>query len=109
MVRIQSQKGIALITKKKSLPPTGQTSPSIPKHRQLSVILNNLVEIAVDHAVRLVALAVEGFLVHVLIHIRCTPAALLQLFKNQTANFQQLLSTLILQFHRIHFQIKAVW
>ena len=66
MVRIQSQKGIARITKKKSLPPTGQTSPSIQKPRQSSVILNNLVEIAVDHAVRLVAFAVEGLLVHVL-------------------------------------------
>ena len=109
MVRIQVQKELNFITKKKSLPPTGQTSPSIPKPRKSSVILNNLVEVAVDHTVRLVALAVEGILVHVLIHIRCTPAALLQLFKNQTANFQQLLSTLILQFHRIHFQIKAVW
>lgn len=97
------------ITKKEKSAPYRQTFPSIPKPRKSSVILNNLVEVAVDHAVRLVALTVEGFLVHVLIHIRCTPAALLQLFKNQTANFQQLLSTLILQFHRIHFQIKAVW
>lgn len=75
MVRIQVQKELDFITKKKSLPPTGQTSPSIQKPRQSSVILNNLVEIAVNHAVCLIALAVEGLLVHVLIHIRCTPAA----------------------------------
>ena len=109
MVRIQVQKELDFITKKEKPAPTGQTPPSIQKPRKSSVILNNLVKIAVDHAVRLVALAVEGLLVHVLIHIRCTPAALLQLFKNQTANFQQLLSTLILRFHRTHFQIKAVW
>ena len=63
------------ITKKEKPAPYRQTSPSIPKPRKSSVILNNLIEIAVDHAVRLVALTVEGFLVHVLIHIRCTPAA----------------------------------
>ena len=63
------------ITKKEKSAPNRQTSPSIPKPRKSSVILNNLVEIAVDHVVRLVTLAVEGLLVHVLIHIRCTPAA----------------------------------
>lgn len=31
------------------------------------------------------------------------------LFKNQTVHFLQLLSVLILQFHRIHLQIKVVW
>ena len=67
MVRIQVQKELDFITKKEKPAPYRQTSPSIQKPRKSSVILNNLVEIAVDHAVRLVAFAVEGFLVHVLI------------------------------------------